>query len=196
MVHMAAKDEVEVRSPGFDYNMAAWCREKSHHIVMELAYLVDYLKDSEQIPDANRDETLSQISGVMYDATKLLSLMYGVQWSGAESDRIMGEGFAGYEHVAIQYGIIHGTSRTRRSKNVSEFIARFSEYLDGPRAPNRTYLHEVLLNYDIRSPLVEQLELLLEQVTNGELDWDDFVLFARELLVRLAQEKQQPSTSH
>lgn len=169
-------------SPRFPFDMSGWCEEKATHVVEGLARLVDYLRDRDEI-DCEAVEVA--LGAVLLDATKILSFASGGDWSLEDRDTIMDRGYEGYEDVAVKYGVLQETRGQRHIREVKEFAQQFRSLIEGPRAPNRTMLHELLARTRIDDPLVAKLVDLTEQVTMGKIDWLTFQSAALSILDRL-----------
>jgi len=168
--------------------MSAWCGEKATHVVQGLARIIDELRHR---PQLDPEMLEAEIGAILGDATKILSFAAGADWSLADPDTIMRSGYEGYEEIAVKYGVLHETTGQRRlrevEEKVKEFEPRFRELVEGPRVPGRTMLHELLARTTIKNPQVTGLADLTEQVTMGEIEWEEFQRSAALLLDRLRE---------
>lgn len=178
--------KIQVSTTG-EINWSPWCSEKARTVVQGLAHLVDLFESRPDIPSDVREQFLNDTPWMLANATKLLSFGCGAEWTGQDGDLIAEGGYEGYETVAVRYGLLRETTHNGRIRKISEFIDRVSVLLDGPRAPNRTFLHDVLRDCMLKHPTIDRIATLLDQVTMGELSWGEFVPLARTNLDELAR---------
>lgn len=191
--------EFEIHSSNFKHNMAAWCEEKSEYVIIGLARIVDLVKSQKDLPPEFQEELQSFLSPILWDVTKIFAFSCGAEWSTADSGLIFDNGYAGYEELAVKYGLLDETSESKRMREISLkkrelslFLNKFFELLEGDKSPNRTLIHELLASCKIKHVMITQLSNLIEQVTMGELTWEKFIPSAKSLLNELAKELNVP----
>lgn len=182
------QDDFEIRSSAFPYNMSGWCTEKSDCVVSHLARFVDELRQNDTLTESQKDDLCFHLYAALHDATKMMAFSCGANWSAGSPDLVIQEGYAGYEKVAVKYGLLEETSLSKQAKRRRTFLSELDSLLNGPRYPGRTLIHEKLASCGERGPIIEHLSQLAEGVTMGETDWDEFVVQAKPLLEQLRQE--------
>lgn len=171
----------EVRSSQFPYDMSPWCTEKAERAAEALARLGTTLR-AIPVSTEKRDDALSELQWAAYNVTKLLAFSCGADWKPEHASWIVSEGHAGYEKVAVSYGLLPETSAQRRARRLMVFTEATKELLDAPPVPGRTLLHEQLEGFRENSVALEALKQRLELVTSGALSWADFVPVARRFV--------------
>lgn len=177
-------DKFEIRASNFPYDMSSWCSEKSENIVTEVARIFDLLTKQNDLPNAFREDLIYALNCISWDSTKLLAFSNGKEWMPKDSYLINEKGYDGYEAVAVKYNLLEETTRDKEKKQLRLFVNKFNNYLYGMRAPNRTFIHELLLGCKINHSIISELTDLTEKVTMGELTWDSYVEKARLRLKR------------
>lgn len=173
--------EFAITSTEFPYNMSSWCTEKALNTVEALVELVELHKSFGIGDDDNAREKLHV---ALWDATKILSFSCGASWSYEDPKALLDEGPDGLERLKIRYSL--PSAELLRIETIRQLVANTRLLLDGERSPNRTQLHELFNSYEyIDDPIIDGLRDKLEQVTMGELAWDNFVHGAREELCKL-----------
>jgi hypothetical protein len=184
----------EIRATGYEGDMAGWCVGKSRYALDCAARIIDHLRSSQSLPKETTEIVLGELYSLVHDQSKLLAFATGRlrEWSIEDARLVHTLGFAGYEQVAKKYGVIPETTPERYARQAAELRERVESLLMGGPSPNRTDLHVLLRAYrDNPQPAVaslgHRLEELLEPVTQGKLDWEQFVLLARAELANLPQ---------
>ena len=184
-------DQMQTTSPKFPFDMTCWCREKADVVVINLAYQVDQLRAIESASGESNKDMHRYISNALFDATKLLSYFCEVEWSVQDHELILEKGYEGYEELAVRCKLIEKTSRLkeeeclqRKQDKFARFVCQLREYLNGPRSPNRTLIHELLdQNPETNNnPIVKRISDLIWEVTMGNAEWEDFVEETEALL--------------
>ena len=183
---MTAKNKFEIRSSEYPYDMSAWCAEKSSNVLRSLSEVADLLNSENDLPPDFRDEISRCLGSAVIYGILVLAFSRGQATTaepGADAEEIMSLGYAGYERLAVRYGLLEMTSEERRrmeTRRLVESCARqLHECLTADRASGRTAAHDVLARYANVSPVLTGLADSLEQVTMGESSWEDFVKSAR-----------------
>lgn len=157
----------EVRATGFELNMAGWCAEKSEGAVASIVRSLSLLKNIDGTESAQ-----AQLRLALGYATKLYAFGMGAEWCMDDPALVLEHGV---EALTVAYGGLAETAQDRSREN-DRLYAAIEALLAGPASPNRTQLHELLRTerYRQNARLVRFAELL-EQVTQGELTWTEFV---------------------
>jgi hypothetical protein len=184
--------EFEIHSSIFKHNMATWCEEKSENVIIGLARIVDLIKSQKDLPSEFQEDLDSFLSPILWDATKIFAFSCGAEWSTEDRGLIFDNGYAGYEELAVKYGLLDETSESKKKREVSLFLNKFYELLEGEKSLNRTLIHELLASCKIKHIMITQLSNLIEQVTMGELSWEKFILSAKKRLNELAKDFNVP----
>ncbi len=167
--------DYEIKCSQSEFNMAAWCTEKSEYALAALARNVDSIKANPQLDQSFRDSMLSNLwYGISY-TTKLLAFGCGVQWDANDPDVVFENGYHGFETLMVRYGLLAETAQGRKQKTIDHFLLKLESLLAGPRTPNRTFLHELLESGYIEHRIVQQIRSQLELVTMGQMQWQTFV---------------------
>lgn len=87
----------------------------------------------------------------------------------------------GSKLTELSLGQIEAAARVHLVQ-VSEFMESIRECLNNDRNPGRTMIHEILVRTTIRSESIEELARLTEDVTMGEMEWDDYVAYVEDQL--------------
>lgn len=153
-----------------------WAVEKASRSLEALSKASDAL--GSDIDTVSRED-ISRISGLVnsaiYDASKILAYVTKSHWDHNDARDIQNHGHGGYERVAAKYGVIHRTSEQQKVMELAGFVDELAKLLSG-RRENRTLIHEMLNVTPLKHPLVEKTRTLVELVTQGELEWEDFCL--------------------
>lgn len=151
--------------------MAGWCAEKSEGVVECITRSLAILTSIEGTEPAQ-----AQLRLALSYATKLYAFGMGAEWRLEHPSLVVERGFG---PLAVAYGATIDVIDERRSLN--ELFAAIESLLAGPPSPNRTHLHELLRNHRNKQTTqrLARFGELLEQVTQGELAWPDFVEAAR-----------------
>jgi hypothetical protein len=189
------------------YYADAWLCEKSESAIKEAIELIRLLKNN--IPDIKpykdndkappsiqkmtlKDEIDEAFQGLLWDLTKIYSSANGAHWDADDRDLILNYLYEGLEELQVKYGILNKTKKQEKQESYENFITRLKELLNGERSPNRTFLHE-LFNSNrtvidintIQGRMLIRIENELEDVTQGDLSWEDFVGKANEYIKML-----------
>jgi len=175
-------DKFEIKASNFPYDMSPWCSEKSENIISEVACIFDLLKERKDLPNDFKEELVATLNYIAWNGTKLLAFSNGKEWTPKDSSLINDKGYDGYEEVAVKYNLLEETSRDKEKKRLRLFINKFDDYLNGMRAPNRTFIHELLQRCKIKNSIIIELADITEKVTMGALTWDSYVVEARSKL--------------
>lgn len=180
----------EIRATGSEFNMADWCAEKCEETLKGIARTLELLKTIEDTEKAQQE-----LRTVLHHATKLYAFSCGGHWEFEHGQLVFDRGLQGVELLDKAYGEISETRSERRHREAQETFTRLEELLAGSGSPNRTQLHELLRaqrDPDLLKRLTRFREML-EQVTQGELSWSDFVGPARQELAARRCEADQPT---
>ncbi|MBL8951103.1 MAG: hypothetical protein JNK82_10020 [Myxococcaceae bacterium] len=122
------------------------------------------------------EQAQGQLHVALGYATKLYAFGTGGEWKSDDSGLVIERGMAGLEELDIAYGVLPETAR-RDWRSASELYSAIEELLAGPASPGRAQLHELLRTHRRRDVLkhLTRFGELLEQVTQGELMWPEFV---------------------
>ena len=175
----------EIRSSQFPHNMAAWCNEKAEHSLASLARTLEQVREVREMSQTMKDSLLQELWFAVSDTSKLLAFSCGAEWDPSDADTVFEQGYLGLERVMVRYGMLQETSQDRQRKRLEQFLSRLETLLEGPRAPNRTMIHEALAGTPLQHPLLDEFGSLIESVSMGEMQWDAFVPLARDLVRRL-----------
>ncbi|MBI5236091.1 MAG: hypothetical protein HY886_07575 [Deltaproteobacteria bacterium] len=138
-------------------------------------YIFDQLKERKDLPNDFKEDLFATLSVIAWNGTKLLAFSNGKEWTPEDSYLIDEKGYDGYEKVAVKYNHLEETSKDKEKKRLRLFANKFYDYLNGMRAPNRTFIHELLLGCKIKDSIITELTDLTEKVTMGALTWDSYV---------------------
>lgn len=94
---------VEARATSLPYNMDAWGHEKSEHVLLNLACLIDSIKTEFKDKPKLEEELFFYLTPAIWDASKLYSFFNDTEWQTADADLIMQEGVRGFEKVKHRY---------------------------------------------------------------------------------------------
>lgn len=182
------ESDFEIRSSVYPYNMTNWCIEKSITVMSRLARVVHELRlQNEAAPNQAIMNMLYDLYPALNDGTKILAFSCGAVWSKQHPELIFNEGYPGFEKVASEYGILDETNPTEQewrplAEELNTFLSEIKTLLDGPRSPSRTLIHQRISSSRLRSPVIEQIDQLVDSVTMGETDWESFTLRAKQII--------------
>ena len=160
------------------YDVTSWCKEKTDSVVKQLANLVQVSYSMELNPH-DRETLNFFLYLALSDSTKLMAFSNGVTWEPNHTDLIADNGLDGYEELKFRYGLLDKTSKQRKTEDLSQIVLKLYEYLSGEVAPNRTFIYELLSTSKYSDPAFEDIQDKLEEVTMGNLAWDNFCVYAR-----------------
>lgn len=183
------EDKFEVRSSHFPYEMSGWCSEKSGKVAEYIARLIEMIQTS-ALSDDERERFRFLLGCAAWDATKLMSFATGSDWSPDDARQLQTEGFAGYQEVAVRYGIIRETDKQRGIRKLNEFLREVEPLVRGQQAPNRTLIHELLGRTQIKHPFVTMVADEIEKVTMDRHPWTSF---QKAILAEMDIVKQEAS---
>ncbi|KGK81787.1 hypothetical protein DP73_21205 [Desulfosporosinus sp. HMP52] len=160
------------------FDVTSWCQEKTDNVVKQLANLIHVTKSSEV--GANLD---GDINFLLYlalsDATKMMAFAHGANWKGEDVDLIADQGNEGYDKLKFRYGLLDITKKQRSKEELTQIVIKIHEFLSGRVAPNRTFIHELLSTSEYSDPVIDDILNKIEEVTMGNLAWDEFCVYAR-----------------
>lgn len=160
----------EVRATGFELNMAGWCAEKSEGVVECITRSLELLKSIE-----GTEPTQAHLRLALGYATKLYAFSMGAEWEVGHPGLVIERGMSGMKELAIAYGALPQAVQGG-SREADELYTSIEAFLAGPASPGRTQLHELLRTQRHRpNKHLTRFSELLEQVTQGELTWSEFV---------------------
>jgi hypothetical protein len=191
--------------------MSPWLTEKSENALKAVIELKKLLKDNiplkkrfEGNPLAPydvqnltlEDEVNEVFQAILWDLTKIYGFSNGAKWDPSDRDLVLDKLDDGLEELQVKYGLLNKTKKQeQREKQVQEqeqyntFVNEIKNLLSGERSPNRTFLHELFENNrnvigknTVQSRIFISIENGLENVTNGVLEWSDFVIKVKEYL--------------
>ncbi len=191
--------KVDIRSSDYDYNMAPWLAEKSQYILEGLVAIYEDFRKKDNLPNDLMDILTTYLSGIFYDATKILSFASGGEWSISDRSIIIEKGKKGLEEVLVSYGLLEETTeeKTKRQtfEKVENLVNKLKELLKEPRYEARPRIHKLLLKEGFDDTIVNQISDLTEDVTMGELPWDRYIKLCQTLLNKLEQHYLSPPTT-
>jgi len=152
--------------------MKSWEIEKSGSVIDHLAKIVDVLKN-----DSSQDDIKDHLAYALNDATKIWAYFYDAlsEWKPGDPERIMDRGSEGIEELAVFYGALKETALSKEIRESREALSKIREYIQGPRSPNRTLIHDVLSPLDHKKPWIDKVESLTMTVSMGEKEWSDYI---------------------
>lgn len=177
----------EIRSPLFGHNMAGWCAEKSSHVLQDASRMLDMLAES-GMDEKTREMFRLHLECIAWDASKLVSFATGADWTPDDARAVQTRGYEGYQEVAVRFGILDQTDKQRELTRLSSFIAAVEPLVKGPKAPNRTFIHELLGRTSLKHPLVTIIADKVELVTMNDLRWESFQEIALKEIIAAKQQ--------
>lgn len=177
-------EEFLIQSSQFPYNMALWCNEKTKCITADIAHIIDILNSNNDISESTKQLIKEYLYSMSIDATKILAFSCGEIWAHNDADLIFDNGYNGYEQVLANYKLLKVTPNQKRKEEITEFLNKFRQAITGERY-NSTLIHELLVQYDIKNQLIDNITCKIEEVTNGQETWENFVKFSNEIMPEL-----------
>lgn len=176
-------ERFELHTPEFQFDMSAWCIEKTSDQIKDVLYIKRALEKTPDLPEAFKEEVMSHLGHLMWNGTKLLAFSCGGEW-GTDDAKTALEEDEGLDVLLVKYGLRDETSKQEDARLLREYLADVRPLLDGPRVPNLRTLHELLDDWFEDTDVVEQLREWEDEVQMGALSWEEFCERARELLDR------------
>jgi hypothetical protein len=189
---MAEKEKFDfpkIFSEQFKFNMGPWLTEKSE---FSLQSLLELRKDLIKIEDKIDKETLefiqSDLSGAIYDITKIYSFSLGTNFDASDGALIYDKLDEGFEELKVKYGLLEKTSKQLLKEKYAAFFNKLHEYLEMEQFPGRSSLQELFENnsqlfseQSINGRLLAKIEQDLFRMANGEITWNNFVSETKDL---------------
>jgi hypothetical protein len=194
----------KIISDQFPHDMSPWLTEKSENALKAVIELKKLLKGNIPLKkcfEGNslapyevqnltfEDEVNEAFQAILWDLTKIYGFSNGADWEPSDRDLILDKLDGGLEELQVKYGLLDKTQRQIQKEQHNDFINELKRLLSGERSPNRTFLHELFENNrnildknTIQGRIFINIENELENVTEGVLEWSDFVIRAREYL--------------
>jgi len=151
-----------------------YCIEKA----TRLLYSFDVIMRALKRPDDEFTETKEIIQSAVHNAlinqTKVLSHIAQVNWDPKDADTLIEKGHDGLEELLVKYGWLaaENTRIARERKIVTETSAELLALSRSNRAPARTLMYDALRKVPNEIKLFEPLREILEEVTQGRLQWN------------------------
>lgn len=165
---------------------------KGTSALRQIGELCEALRRTDLSDRQLRDEVQSHLSYALYDFTKVLSTIVGVEWNTEDRDKVA-QGIDGVEELLVRYGSMRlEATRAYRVRTAGE---RIYELARQPKAEARTLMHEQLRLIPAGTRPFHTLADLLEQVTMGERPWSDLQQWCAEHLVAYAPKPVGDTTS-
>jgi hypothetical protein len=174
--------QYEIKTSKHAYDMSSWCSEKSEHVVSDISKIISFIKNREDLPKGIKEELDFYLSSVLWDATKLLAFSCDGEWSVEDSRVILEMGYEGFEKIAIRYNLLEETAESKNQKSITLMLTKLNDYLCGERAPNRTYINELLDHCRIKDEVFISLSSLTNKVNMGEIDWIEYTDKAKDII--------------
>lgn len=181
-------DKPLITSSHFRYDMGPWLIEKTARVVKSLSENLDLAKMSSNLQLENQIRAV--LNDTLHDLTKILSFASGGDWSPNDQELILSHGVTGYERIAIKYGIID-ESYVTNDKRFEIFTTKFQEYISGDVSSNRTLIHELLVECNLKHKIIDRISMLIDDVSMGNRKWIDFTAEASELLKELLAKRDE-----
>ena len=177
----------KILSNQFDCNMAHWLYEKVVSVIEKLLEIQKFFvanRAKQNIEEllaspytdskTNNDHILDLISDSFFELTHILSFTVGGTWDPQDKDLLIIRGEKGLDKLYVKYGLKEETDIHRE---IFSFIRKARELLKGERAPNRTFLYDILnpIIKKEKDPLLQHIDDNLELVRDGEMTWEAFV---------------------
>jgi hypothetical protein len=163
----------------------SWLQEKSVIALQRLTRISALLRDRDRL---TRDDLLyleyELHSATAYTAT-IVSASVGSNngpFGGDVASRIARDPENALDDFLYELGIIEETKAMTRKREICELIHLIMPHLDGPRGEHRTMICSFLATDRSRSPLIDELWKLTEEVTDGLLDWSEYCRRIRPLV--------------
>jgi hypothetical protein len=160
-----------------------WLTEKSERIVEGLAQIVELTQKFEQdIPEEFESQLTSLVGTILWDATKILSYACGDRrkWSPEDRDVIMENGYEAHRAIISKYK----GADVEFVTSLDVLDEKLEQLLEGPRS-NRTLIHDLLRHCVVKSPIVDAIRDFTENISMGEMNWDEYVAAVRGELHKL-----------
>ncbi len=126
--------------------------------------------------DKNLDESVKQeLIDATFNITKIASV--GGKWSSEDASEIINEGKPGLERTLLKYGKISETTQQKLDKILTEIADTKAEILDFPkldRSIGRRAICDKLSAAKHNDPTLNRIRELIEPVTMGEKNWEEF----------------------
>jgi hypothetical protein len=171
--------DVTISTNGSAYDWSDWLQEKSSNALRDLARAYAVILDKETLGREQVLDLRSDLSGAVSDVVELVSFSAGYMDSGPHAGKVASaisrEPHDALEDFLYHVGIIRETTRMARDREACELFHTILPLLDGPRGESRTLIHEALASYRGRENRVVTVANLTEAVTNGELEWAEYV---------------------
>ncbi|QTQ15537.1 hypothetical protein [Treponema parvum] len=175
----------KILSNQFECNMAHWLYERVVSVIEKLLEIQKFFvvnRDKQNIEElltspytdskTNNDHILDLISDSFFELTHILSFTVGGTWDPQDKDLLIIRGEKGLDKLYVKYGLKEETDIHRE---IFSFIRKARELLKGERAPNRTFLYDILYPIVKEDPLLQHIDDNLELVRDGEMTWEAFV---------------------
>lgn len=170
-------------------DMSGWLSEKTKFVIEALLKLykdIDEINNEPIMPfgyeephETKEEKVKKTIKYSLFDLTKIYSFALGGQWEPNDTELVL---YNGIEKLQVKYGLIEETAIHH---DVINFVKTASILIQGERAPNRTFLHEELRPMIGKNELFDELDKELELVHNGEKSWEDFCVYANDILKKI-----------
>lgn len=169
----------EIRSSRYPYPFTSWCMEKTESLAKTIANALETVKSLESKDAEKVEDLINDLSYIANLSTSLFLFCHGEDLDKVDTDIIAINGYRGYEELTYQVGLIKETTIMKKER----FIAAFKELIKGEKYPNRTLIYDLINDYSFKKdPIAVELLNLIEQVTMGEREWDDFVKISQNKL--------------
>ncbi|MFP3043374.1 hypothetical protein LQZ19_16290 [Treponema primitia] len=196
-----------IKSEQFPHDMGPWLMEKSENALKAVIELQKLLAGN--IPNVKRfdgnplapydiqnltlkDEVNETLQAVLWDLTKIYAFSNGTVWDPSDRDLVLEKLDEGLEELQVKYGLLEKTKKQKHREQYTMFINKIEQLLNGERSPNRTLLHELFDNNrniidknTVKGRFLNSIEDELDMVTNGLLEWPEFVIKTKDYLTKL-----------
>lgn len=176
----------EIKSTNYPHDMSSWCTEKMATVVDELSRIANIVNN--KLSENVKEEIMLSLYPAIYDATKMLAFSCGAEWNAKDRKIILEGGEFAFEKLMLKYGIKNEVPEGKGIFEIKTFIEKCEKLLTGNKSPNRTLMHDLFRNLRVpKDPLIKKLEDVLEEVTMGEKEWEEFVPIGLSLLSQLKE---------
>lgn len=184
----------EIRATDSSNEWSHWVTEKASNVLKHLSHIATVVRTAELDPTA-REDLESELGAALWDTIKLVSFGTGVRITGNQlgdyCEEIATVGGPAYPQVARELGVEIYTPPDERSVDLLEVIKELELCVNLPRSEGRTRLHGALLRVESTGgALIRRLLDGIENVTMGNLAWEEFVPDARNILSALKEKNR------
>lgn len=179
-------DDFAIKVEGDVANWSPWCSEKAAKAAYFAASAVDGLWKA-GLSEQTHPELWYALFYSVENTTRLWAFSRGLlsEYRASDAEIILKNGSAGYETIAIRYGVRRDTDPSA-IRDLRGFVAEAGPYLvDFPRHDERTLLYDVIRRCRVRHPLIRRLSTILDEVSMGNRPWQDFLPEAQSILAAL-----------